>query len=165
MTPNPMIKLIVKIIGISILIVWVCSCSANYHLKRSKYHLEKAKSKGYVSLVDTVYKTVPIAIPEARHDTTFYDVGDTVIITKDRLKTIYKRDTITNEVYIESICEADTIYKEVPVTVQETVYIEKGLTDILYDQFGLTKWWQKILFWLSIPLIIVILVLIRYLFK
>ena len=96
---RPYIKLIIQFIGLLLILLWLTGCSKNYHLKKSKHHLEKAISKGYQLEYDTTFINDTVRLQSVRTDTLFKDVGDTIILNKDRLKVIYKRDTITNEVY------------------------------------------------------------------
>lgn len=137
-----------------ILVIALAGCSANYHLKRSKHHFEKAKSKGAEIKLDTVFVFDTIRTETVLKDSIFIDVGDTVRIEKDRLKVVYKRDTITNKVYLSGECEPDTIIREVPIQVQETVYIEKSLLETI----GIDKDWEKILFYVGAVLLFLLLV-------
>jgi len=141
-------------IAIFMYLLLMFSCSKQYHLKKSKHHYEKAISKGYVPLIDTVYVTDTVALTGVRYDTIFKDVGDTITIEKDRLKVRYVRDTINNDVYIEGECKADTVIREIPVTVQEKIYIEESLL----EHFGINKTWQKLLFWLSVIVIVALII-------
>lgn len=75
---------------------------------------------------DTVFKLIPIYVPSIKLDTVFVDKGIPVIIEKDKLLIKYLRDTLTNEVFIEGECKADTIIKEVPVVVNKTAYIKQS---------------------------------------
>lgn len=89
--------------------------------------LQKAIEKGAGVKVDTIREKIPVIVPEIRVDTTFVpQPGDTVRITKDRLKLKYVRlpgDTV----FLDAECSADTIVKEVPVTVTRTIEAESGL--------------------------------------
>lgn len=90
------------------------ACGANWHLR-------KAIQKGAKVQVDTVLQEIPVILPQIKHDTAFVDhPGDTVVLTKDRLKVTYVRipgDTV----FLSGECEADTIYKEVPTIVTQTI--------------------------------------------
>lgn len=71
--------------------------------------------------VDTVYKEVPFYVDSVRVDSVFVaQVGDTVIIEKEKLKLKYVR-LPGDSVYIEAECEADTVYQKVPVTVTKII--------------------------------------------
>lgn len=129
-----------------VLVCTLLSCSANHHLKRSKHHYNKAIRKGYNPSIDTVFVRDTLFVSQIQHDTTFIDRGDTIIIEKDRLKIKYYRDIVTDSIFIEGICEADTIIKEIPITIQEIIYIEQSFFDLI----GVNKWWEQLLFWLLI---------------
>ncbi len=121
-------------IPIYLLLLWLlCSCGANYHLKRSEHHLKKAIAKGAIISSDTIWKAVEIYVPEVTTDTLFRSVqGDTVRIEKDRLKIKYVK-LPGDSVYIEGKCETDTVKVEVPVTVTKTIQATTWL-----------KWWHLI---------------------
>ena len=121
-------------------------CSVNHHLKQSKRHYRQAIRKGYIPTLDTVFVLDTLFVSQIQHDTTFIDRGDTVIIEKDRIKIKYYRDIVTDSIFIEGICEADTIIKEIPITIQETIYIEQSFFDLI----GANKWWKQLLFWILV---------------
>ena len=124
----------------------------NYHNKQSARHYKKAVELGYKAQADTVFIFDSVFIEETRIDTTFIEKqGDTIRIEKDRLKIKYVR--VADSVFIEGICEADTVIKEIPITVQEKIYIEKTF----FDYIGLDTWWKQVLFWIGLILIVVII--------
>lgn len=129
-----------------ILAFTLLGCSVNHHLKQSKRHYNKAIRKGYIPSIDTVFVPYEVIVSQIQHDTTFIDRGDTVIIEKDRIRIKYYRDIVTDSIFIEGICEADTIIKEIPITIQETIYIEQTFFDLI----GVNKWWEQVLFWLLV---------------
>lgn len=131
---------------IFVLACTLLGCSVNHHLKQSKRHYSKALRKGYNPSIDTVFVYDTLVVTQIQHDTTFIDRGDTVIIEKDRLRIKYYRDIVTDSIFIEGICEADTIIKEIPITIQETIYIEQTFFDLI----GVNKWWEQVLFWLLV---------------
>lgn len=135
---------------ILILALTLLSCSASQHLKRSRHHYSRAIAKGYNPSIDTVFVRDTLFVGQIQHDTTFIDRGDTVIIEKDRLKIKYYRDIVTDSIFIEGICEADTVIKEIPITVQETIYINQSFFDVI----GVDKWWKEIIFWLLIMILV-----------
>lgn len=134
--------------SICILIVafTLLGCSVNQHLKRSRHHYSKAIQKGYNPTLDTVFVRDTVIVSQIQHDTTFIDIGDTVFIEKDRLRIKYYRDIVTDSIFIEGICEADTIIKEIPIIVQETIYIDRSFFDLI----GANKWWKQLLFWVLV---------------
>lgn len=104
----------------------LCSCSANYHLRRSDRHLKKAIDLGAVVKSDTVYKFIEIPVPAVSYDTVFQsEEKDTVYISKDRLKIKYV-NLPGDSVFIEGKCEADTIIQKVPITITKEIRPNKG---------------------------------------
>jgi len=141
------------------LVAFLTGCSTqkkiDWRLKQSNRHYEKAISLGYSPLIDTVYIPDTVITKQIKHDTAFIykPSGDTVIITKDRLK--WRYITHNDSIFIEAECEADTIIKEIPVTVQEKIYVKQNLYDIL----GLNSWWEIALLWLFIVIIVLLFVI------
>lgn len=117
---------------IVILLFLLSSCGPSWHLKQSKRHKLKAIQLGAVVKTDTVFVNVPVFIKEISKDTLFLSKpGDTVVITKDRLKVKYV-DLPGDSVFIEGKCIADTLKILVPTTVTEVVHAEKS---------WMGKWW------------------------
>ena len=147
---NPKIKCVLVMIAswilIWLLVVFIASCSVekqiNNHLKQSERQYKKAIRKGYTPKIDTVYIKDSVFIERVRVDSIFRDVvGDTIIINKDRLKLKYVRSV--DSVFIEAECLADTIIKEIPISVQEKIFIKTTL----YENVGLDTRWKKLTFW------------------
>lgn len=109
--------------------VFFAGCAAN-KLKRAERLISKAEELGAKWHVDTIMVEVPIVVPSVRVDSIIVSKpGDTVVITKDRLKLKYVRlrgDTV----FVAAECAADTIIKKVPVTVVKTIKAKGGI-----------KWW------------------------
>ncbi len=104
-----------------IIILLLTSCSANWHLKQSKRHLKIAEQKGAVIMPDTVYVERRVIVPEVKTDTIFHALeGDTVFITKDKLKIKYVR-LAGDSVFIEGKCDPDTVKINVPVTITKNI--------------------------------------------
>jgi|SRR5688572_16963824 len=106
-----------------LLLVAVVGCSPNYHLKQAERHLRKAEAKGAQVRVDTIYKTISVIVPETRIDTvlTVQNFRDTLVFEKDRIVTRIKFDTLTRQVFVQTICPADTVRIEVPVTINKEI--------------------------------------------
>lgn len=102
------------------------ACGPAAKLRRAEKLIKKAEEQGAVWHVDTVRVKVPVFITETKTDTTFVsEPGDTVVLEKERLKIKYVRmpgDTV----YIEGACEADTVYREVPITITKTIEAKSG---------------------------------------
>lgn len=98
-------------------------CSASYHLKRAEKHLKKAELLGAQVRVDTIYKTISVAVPETHFDTvlTVQNFRDTIVVSKDKIVTKIKFDTLTRRLYVHTIQKADTVRIEVPVTVTKEI--------------------------------------------
>lgn len=120
------------------------SCGPKWHLERAKYHENLAIAKGAVIASDTVYKNISVYIDKVSKDTVFVsEPGDTVTITKDRLKVRFV-DLPGDTVWISGECDTLTIIKQVPIKVEKLIYApEKGL-----------KTWQWIIIALAAGLII-----------
>lgn len=145
-----------------ILFSFFFSCSpskkAQRSLKRSKKLLAKARLLDpSISLTDTVFKDVPVYVPEVRTDTLIqFEKGDTITIEKDRVRTkvvVLPGDSI----FIESECKADTIIQRVPYTVQETVYIKESFWDLI----GLDTVFKRILAGLFLIIILLCIIFFR----
>ena len=127
------------------------SCGEQFHLKQSKKHLDKAIEKGYERKADSVYVADTTISHAVRHDTTTILLpGDTITVEKERLIYSVIRDILTDSVFIEVECEADTIIQERLVQIIcDPIYIQQ--TPLEY--FGVDKWWEKLLFWLFIAVL------------
>jgi hypothetical protein len=94
------------------------SCGCNYHIKKVQ------KKCNYKVTTDTIYYRDTIVSKEVRLDTIRYaPLHDTIYIQKDRLKIKYV-SLPGDSVFIQGICEADTIYKDRIVTINKTEYKE-----------------------------------------
>jgi len=154
-------KVLVFIMFIVILMMMGLSmvgCSIDQHLRKSKKQYDKALAKGYIPKIDTTYIADTTFVPKIRVDTTFVDqVGDTIVIERDKLTIRYLH---TNDsIYLEGVCEADTIYKEVPITIQERIYI----SETLLQHLGINKWWHKVL--LAVFSILIVLLIVMRLIR
>lgn len=110
-----------KYFTIGLIVFLLLGCGANNKLRRAERLIKKAELAGAKWSIDTVYKEVPVFIDSVRVDSVFVaQVGDTVVIEKERLRLKYVR-LPGDSVYIEAECEADTIYQKVPVTVTKTI--------------------------------------------
>lgn len=106
------------------ILIILCSCAsnkANRKLKRAERLTNEAIALGAEVRPDTVFKEIPIFIPQVRVDSIFTSrVGDTVYLEKDRLKIKYLK-LPGDSVFIEGKCDSLTIIKEVPISVTKTV--------------------------------------------
>lgn len=141
------------------LLLLMCSCNptrqASRKLQRAERLIERAKQLDpSIVTTDTIIVKDTLIVEAVRVDSTFIDIGDTVTIENDRLVIRYKRDTITNRVFIEGECKADTIIREVRVPVEHYIYSETWL-----EKLGIRKTWQKITFWLMIGISLLIILI------
>ena len=144
-----------------ILLIILVSCSttkqASRKLKRANRLIERAKQiDPTVSLIDTVIVSHTAYIEAVRYDTIFNDVGDTVTIENEKIKVIYKRDTLTNTIFIDAECKADTITVQVPC-LQEILIQRQSFFDLI----GLDRTWKIVLFWLSILILVLVFLSIK----
>jgi hypothetical protein len=113
--------------SIILLTLFLLSCGPASKLRRAERLISKAEEKGATWRVDTVYTQVPVIVSQVKKDTVFESLpGDTVVIEKERLKVKYVK-LPGDSVFIEGECKADTVYKEVPVTVTKTIEAKGGI--------------------------------------
>lgn len=105
-----------------LIFLWLLTaCSPVHKLKRAEKLIEQAGELGAKWKVDTVKTTVEIPVPEIR----FKEIvkvlpGETVEVTKD--KTVVKIVRLPGDsILVDVYHPADTVYKEVPVTVTRTI--------------------------------------------
>lgn len=109
-------------------LLFLLSCSSASKLRRAEKLIEKAEELGAKWHVDTMTLKVPYAVPEiAYKEVHFAMPGDTVRIEKERLQIKYVR-LKGDSVFIEGKCKADTIYKDVPVTIVKTIKAKQGFS-------------------------------------
>ena len=117
-----------------ILLILLTGCNANFYLKKAERALLKAEQLGAKVKTDTVYKERLVFVDSIRVDSIFTSkVGDTVYISKDRLKVKYVR-LPGDSVFIEGKCEADTVRIQVPISV--TKEIKSGLSVLTVVQWS-----------------------------
>jgi len=120
-----------------IILILLSGCSilkenkANRKAKRINRLVGELEQMGVNWQADTVYKNIPVFIPQVRVDSIFTSkVGDTVYISKDRLKIKFvhlKGDSV----FIEGKCEADTIKIQVPVSVTKEIKSGLGIWTVI----------------------------------
>jgi hypothetical protein len=120
---------------ILLLFTGCASNKANRKLKRAEKLIAQAEQLGVKWQTDTVFKKIPVFIPQVRTDTIFTSsLGDTVVIQKERLQIKYVR-LPGDSVFIEGKCDSLTVIKEVPVTV--TKEIKTGLSVMVVVQWSI----------------------------
>lgn len=117
-----------------LIILILCSCAsnkANRKLKRAERLTKQAIELGAKVTADTVYKEIPVFIPQVRVDSIFTSkVGDTVYLEKERLKLKFVR-LPGDSVFIEGKCEADTVRIEVPISVTKEIKTGLGVLTVV----------------------------------
>lgn len=104
-----------------IILLLFCSCSSSWHLKQAERHIRKAQIKGATATADTLWIKDTVFVNSVRVDSIFTaKQGDTVVIEKDRLKIKYVR-LPGDSVFIEGECKADTVIRNIPVTVVKEI--------------------------------------------
>jgi hypothetical protein len=121
-----------------LLVLFFTGCAsnkANRKLKRANRLIAQAEQLGVKAKPDTVYKEIPVFIPQVSTDSIFVTTeGDTVYIENDRLK-IKFIDLPGDSVFIEGKCDSLTKIVEVPVTVTKTV--KTGLSVLVVVQWSI----------------------------
>jgi hypothetical protein len=117
-----------------LLVLFFTGCAsnkANRKLKRAERLTQQAIALGAVITADTVYKEIPVFIPQVRVDSIFVsEVGDTVVIQKERLQIRYVK-LPGDSIYIEGKCDSLTKIVEVPITVTKTVTSGLSVLDVV----------------------------------
>jgi hypothetical protein len=110
------------------------SCGPNFYLRKAERALKKAEQLGANVSRDTIFIEKVVTVPEVKTDTVFSSTeGDTVYISKDRLKLKYV-NLPGDSVFIEGKCESDTVKIEVPVTITKEIKATSWL-----------KWWHLLI--------------------
>jgi len=103
------------------ILLGLSNCGPASKLRRAERLINQAEQAGYTWKIDTVTVKVPVIVTETRLDSILVvKPGDTVVLTKDRLKVKYVR-LGADTVFLEAECAADTIYKEVPVRIEKMI--------------------------------------------
>jgi hypothetical protein len=127
-----------RILSCILLAIFFTGCAsnkANRKLKRANRLIAQAEQLGAVWQTDTVFKEIPVFIPQVRTDSIFVTTeGDTVYIEKDRLKIKFV-DLPGDSVFIEGKCDSLTKIVEVPITV--TKEIKTGLSVLVVVQWSI----------------------------
>ena len=133
------------------------SCTTEKRIKRANKKIERLTERFPSLLVkDTIYDTFSIVTPSIKLDTAFISQpGDTVYLTKDklRIKYVLHNDTIS----IQGECISDTIIKTVKIPY-EVIRVEK---ESFIDQLQRTV--KKFFWW--ILCILAVIIGLRFLIK
>lgn len=128
------IAILVGLICVLFLASLFASCSCNYHLRKAANKCPNLRIQDTITVHDT------LRLPEVSHDTTFYSQpGDTVYVTKDRLK--YRYINLGNNQHsITAKCDTVFVPRVIKVPYVKTVYkfdgwlfIRKNINKILWS--------------------------------
>ncbi len=110
-------------------------CGAPFHLKRAKYHENKAIALGakVEEKTDTVFKYVNVPVPEIKVDTVFAVTNDTITFTKDSIQ--YKILIRDKKVYFHVQSKPKYFRVKQTIFVNKTKTISSG-----YTTFDIIKW-------------------------
>lgn len=161
-------KTILAILTIALL----TNCGSSYHLKRAKFHISKAEALGAEWKRDTVFKTLVIKPPTFSADTiiaapdirismegdtgsinTFggsfdasFDWGlDTLRLKKKGIDTKVKISP--DKVYIRTICDPDTIVREVITNIDNHIDCPECV---------IKWWWILIAFFIGAAVVFIV---------
>lgn len=106
--------------------------------------------------MDSVYRPDSTFVPQVKHDTTtIFMPGDTITVENERLRYRLIHSVKTDSIFIDVECKADTIIQDRLVEVNcDPIYIKQSPL----DYYGITKWWQKGIFWLVMAALLVLFI-------
>lgn len=115
------------------IILLLSSCGPSYYLKKAERALKKAEQLGADISADTVYVDREIIVPETHFDTVLTEVNfrDTITVTKDRVVTRVKVNTVEKKIFVETECPPDTLKIRVPVTVTKEISAGYSLWEMI----------------------------------
>lgn len=111
-----------------IILLIFTSCGPAAKLRRAEKLIAKAEKQGAKWKSDTVFKTIEVMTVKTQFDTVLKHVNftDTITLTKDKIVTKVKINTVTKEVFVSTKVPADTIRVEVPVIVNREIKAGHG---------------------------------------
>lgn len=176
------IKFIVMVLGMTVLVLWLASCSKEYHIKRSAHHYDKALEKGYEPEYDSVttklegIKSIPFNLTlnskieiASKIDSALQSNQSEPLTEPQKqgvlkvIETIPKYINIDTTAILEDGSKVQVKAKQGYISIsldkvcleQKPIYIE----ETLLEHLGINKWWEKALFWLVIGIGLVLLIL------
>lgn len=110
---------------IAALAMVIASCSPQSKLRRAKELIEQAEAAGLEWKSDTVFQEVKVVVPETRFDTVLRQVNfrDTIVVTKDKVVTRVKVNTVEKEIFVETKCPEKVVVKKVPYSVEREIRV------------------------------------------
>src|SRR5688572_18723911 len=108
------------------------SCGPAVKLRRAERIIKKAELQGATWTVDTVYRDIPVIVPEIKFDTLIRELNfkDTLVITRNKVVTKIKVDTINKTIYVSTKCPERSTIQKTPVIVNKTIQAKTWL-----------RWW------------------------
>jgi hypothetical protein len=115
------------------IILILSSCGSSHYLKKAERALKKAEQLGADIKSDTVYIDKEVIVPQTHFDTVLTEVNfrDTITVTKDRVITRVKVNTVEKKIFVETECLPDTVKIQVPVTVTRKISAGYSLWELL----------------------------------
>jgi hypothetical protein len=122
-------KVVTATIGLLLILFYCSSCgvfidTGKWHLRRAEKHIRKAELHGAIWHSDTLYKMLKFEIPKVELKTTvkYSSLGRPIIVEENGVITRVQIDTVTKEVFINTVCPPRIIEKEVPVSVSRSIH-------------------------------------------
>jgi hypothetical protein len=103
----------------------IASCSPQAKLRRAQRLIQQAENSGLVWKSDTVFQEIKVVVPETHFDTVLRQVNfrDTIVVTRDKVVTRVKINTVSRDVFVETKCPEKIVIKKVPYTVTREIQV------------------------------------------
>lgn len=101
------------------------SCSMESKLRRAARLIKKAENSGLHWKNDTVFQTIVVTSPATHFDTVLTELNfrDTIVVTRDKVITRVKVNTVEKKIFIETKCPEKVVVKKVPYTVEREIRV------------------------------------------
>jgi len=111
-----------KFVSYLIVVLTLASCSAGWHLKRAIAKQPSILTEG--KIIREVRDTLVLTTEKIQFDTIVDFQTDTILVQQDNASAKLLIDTLLQTVYVEVVCDADTIYVE---TITEQVILQPDI--------------------------------------
>lgn len=103
----------------------MASCSPSAKIRRAQRLIAQAEAAGLQWESDTVFQTIVVKTPETYFDTVLRQVNfrDTIVVTRDKVVTRVKINTVSRDVFVETKCPEKIVVKKVPHTVTREIQV------------------------------------------
>lgn len=110
---------------IALFLVMATSCSPESKLRRAQRLISQAEAAGLEWKSDTVFQEIKVVVPETHFDTVLRQVNfrDTIVVTKDKVVTRVKINTVSRDVFVETKCPEKIVIKKVPYEVKREIQV------------------------------------------